>query len=66
MTQEDVHKANDMLAAVQQPRDQALNAVVSLQAERNMLARRLADRDRRILELEELLQAKEPDAPAQH
>ena len=47
----DIQKLQDMLAAMQQQRDQALNVVVVAQAENAALRRTLAERDAMIKDL---------------
>jgi hypothetical protein len=47
----EMQKANDMLAAMQMQRDNALNAMVHAQAELAALRRELAVKDGRIAEL---------------
>lgn len=57
----DLQKFNDMLAAMQAQRDQALNAVVMARAESAGLRRELAAKDAQIAELQKTVN--EPTAP---
>jgi hypothetical protein len=53
----DLQRAQDMLNAMQQQRDQALNAMVNASAEVASLRRELAAKDARIAELEKPIAA---------
>ena len=53
MNSQDTQRLQDMLAAMQSQRDQALNAVVITQAEIAALRRTLAERDAQIKHLME-------------
>jgi predicted nucleic acid-binding Zn-ribbon protein len=56
----DLQKFQDMLAAMQAQRDQALNAHVMLQAELASVRRTIAERDARIKELEAEISSMKP------
>lgn len=51
----DVQKAYDMLGAMQAQRDQALNAIVNIQADIIAMRRELASKDEQILEMKKKL-----------